>query len=40
MRSIDEVFEKIQKKLLMRKAQIKKAYNDAFNLELSHVNGE
>ncbi len=34
MKSIDEVFEKIQKKLLMRKAQIKKSYNDAFNLEL------
>jgi ElaB/YqjD/DUF883 family membrane-anchored ribosome-binding protein len=40
MRSIDEVFDKIQKKLLMRKAQVKKAYNDAFNLELSQVNGE
>ena len=40
MRAIDEVFEKIQKKLLMRKAQIKKSYNDAFNQELGQVNNE
>jgi hypothetical protein len=40
MRIIDEVFEKIQKKLLMRKAQIKKSYNDAFNQELGQVNIE
>ena len=34
MRQIDEVFEKILKKLQIKKAQIKKQYNDAFNLEL------
>ena len=40
MKAIDEVFDKIQKKILLKKAQIKKAYNDAFNLELSQVNVE
>ncbi len=40
MRAIDEVFDKIQKKILMKKASIKKSYNDAFNLELSQVNAE
>lgn len=40
MKQIDEVFEKILKKLQIKKAQIKKQYNDAFNLELGQVNLE
>jgi len=40
MKSIDEVFERVIKKVQMKKAQIKKAYNEAFNLELSQVNVE
>ena len=35
MQTIDEQFDTLQKKLLLKKAQLKKAYNDAFNLELS-----
>lgn len=35
MKSIDEVFDKIIKKVQMKKAYIKKSYNEAFNLELS-----
>lgn len=40
MKSIDEVFDKIIKKVQMKKAYIKKSYNEAFNLELSQVNLE
>lgn len=40
MRQIDEVFDKILKKLQLKKAQIKKQYNDAFNMELGQVNSE
>lgn len=35
MQTIDEQFENIQKKILLKKAQLKKAYNDAFNQELA-----
>ena len=40
MQTIDEQFENIQKKILLKKAQLKKAYNDAFNQELAQVNAE
>lgn len=40
MQQIDEVFDRIVKKVQLKKAQIKKSYNDAFNLELSQVNSE
>jgi N12 class adenine-specific DNA methylase len=38
MRSIDEKFEKIMKQVQMKKALVKKEYNDAFNSELNRVN--
>lgn len=40
MQSIDEQFEGLQRKVLLKKAQLKKAYNDAFNQELAQVNAE
>lgn len=40
MKMIDETFEKFIKKLHLKKAQLKKEYNDAFNLELERVNLE
>ena len=40
MHAIDEIFDKIIKKVQLKKAQIKKSYNEAFNLELSQVNSE
>jgi hypothetical protein len=40
MRTIDDIFDKIVKKVQLKKAQIKKAYNDAFNMELNQVNVE
>lgn len=40
MQTIDEQFDALQKKLQLKKAQLKKAYNDAFTLELSQVNAE
>lgn len=40
MKNIDEKFDLIQKKMLLKKAQLKKQYNDAFNIELTRVNQE
>ena len=40
MKSIDETFDKLIRKIQVKKAQIKKQYNEAFNLELSHVTSE
>jgi hypothetical protein len=40
MQTIDEQFEGLQRKVLLKKAQLKKAYNDAFNQELAQVNAE
>jgi kelch-like protein 10 len=38
MKKIDEKFEIISKKIMMKKALLKKEYNDAFNVELNKVN--
>lgn len=40
MKAIDAHFERIITQVKLKKAQLKKAYNEAFNLELSHVNAE
>jgi transcription initiation factor TFIIIB Brf1 subunit/transcription initiation factor TFIIB len=40
MGKIDTKFEKLIKMVQMKKAQLKKEYNDAFNIELSRVNQE
>ena len=40
MKIIDEIFEKFIKNIQMKKAQLKKEYNDAFNIELDRVNIE
>ena len=38
MKTIDEKFEKIIKQIQLKKAHLKKDYNDAFNVELNRVN--
>jgi predicted nucleotidyltransferase len=40
MKIIDDVFEKITKKVLMKKALLKNEYNEHFNMELDRVNNE
>jgi hypothetical protein len=40
MRKIDERFERIVKQIQLKKAMLKKEYNDAFNVELARVNTE
>lgn len=40
MKSIDESFEGIVKQVQLKKAQLKKQYNDAFLIELGRVNLE
>jgi len=37
---IDEIFDRIAKKIMLKKAQLKKEYNEAFNVELDRVNAE
>ena len=38
MKQIDDLFERIVKKILHKKVLLKKDYNEAFNLELDRVN--
>jgi hypothetical protein len=40
MKVIDDVFEMILKKVQLKKALLKKEYNEHFNLELDRVNNE
>ncbi len=40
MKIIDDVFEKITKKVMMKKALLKNEYNEHFNVELDRVNNE
>ena len=40
MKMIDEIFERIAKKIMLKKTQLKKEYNEAFNQELDRVNVE
>lgn len=40
MKIIDDVFEKIAKKVMMKKAILKNEYNEHFNVELDRVNNE
>ena len=40
MKATDEIFDKIIKRLCFKKAQLKKDYNDAFQLELGRVHTE
>lgn len=37
---IDDVFEKISRKVQMKKAMLKNEYNEHFNMELDRVNNE
>lgn len=40
MKMIDGIFEKITKMIMLKKTQLKKEYNEAFNQELDRVNIE
>ena len=40
MGRIESKFEKLIQKMNLKKAQLKKEYNEAFNLELARVNSE
>jgi hypothetical protein len=40
MKMVDEIFERIVKKIMLKKALLKKEYNEAFNMELDRVNLE
>lgn len=40
MKMIDDVFDKIVKKVNLKKTILKKEYNEAFNVELDRVNNE
>jgi hypothetical protein len=40
MKMIDEIFERITKKIHLKKAMLKKEYNEAFHQELERVNIE
>jgi len=40
MKAIDDAFDRIVKKVLLKKAQLKHEYNEVFQRELDRVNGE